>query len=77
MINQLSIATLALALSAPVFAEKEFEDHNRMMDHGDGHLMDATGGMVMQHNLPHQSHPSYSNHQYFARRALYALEKLW
>lgn len=50
MINQLSIATLALALSAPVFAEKEFEDHNRMMDHGDGHLMDATGGMVMGQN---------------------------
>lgn len=50
MINQLLIATLALALSAPVFAEKEFEDHNRMMDHGDGHLMDATGGMVMGQN---------------------------
>ena len=50
MIKQLSIATLALALSAPVFAEKEFEDHNRLMDHGDGHLMDMTGGMVMGQN---------------------------
>ncbi len=50
MIKQLSIVALSLALSAPAFAEKEFEDHNRMMDHGDGHLMDATGGMVMGQN---------------------------
>ncbi|WP_428357527.1 copper oxidase [Methyloprofundus sp.] len=50
MFKQLSIAALALALSAPVFAEKEFEDHNNMMDHGDGHLMDMTGGMVMGQN---------------------------
>ncbi|GAW86909.1 conserved hypothetical protein [Bathymodiolus platifrons methanotrophic gill symbiont] len=50
MIRQLSIAALALALSAPVFAEKEFEDHTNMMDHGDGHLMDMTGGMVMGQN---------------------------
>jgi len=50
MIKQLSIAAIALALSAPVVAEKQFEDHNRMMDHGDGHLMDATGGMVMGQN---------------------------
>ncbi|BCG62585.1 MAG: hypothetical protein methR_P0231 [Methyloprofundus sp.] len=50
MIKQLSIVALSLALSAPVFAEKKFEDHNRMMDHGDGHLMDATGGMVMGQN---------------------------
>lgn len=50
MIKHLSIAALALALSAPVFAEKEFEDHTRMMDHGDGHLMDMTGGMVMGQN---------------------------
>lgn len=50
MIKQLSIAAIALALSAPVFAEKEFEDHTNMMDHGDGHLMDMTGGMVMGQN---------------------------
>ena len=50
MIKQLSIAALTLALSAPVFAEKEFENHNNMMDHGDGHLMDMTGGMVMGQN---------------------------
>ena len=50
MIKQLSIAAIALALSAPVVAEKKFEDHNNMMDHGDGHLMDMTGGMVMGQN---------------------------
>jgi len=50
MIKQLSIAAIALALSAPVLAEKEFEDHTNMMDHGDGHLMDMTGGMVMGQN---------------------------
>ena len=50
MLKQLSIASLALALSAPVIAAKKFEDHNRMMDHGDGHLMDMTGGMVMGQN---------------------------
>jgi len=50
MIKHLSIAAFALALSAPVLAEKEFEDHTRMMNHGDGHLMDMTGGMVMGQN---------------------------
>ncbi|RLA19536.1 MAG: copper oxidase [Gammaproteobacteria bacterium] len=50
MIKQLSIAAIVLALSAPVYAAKEFEDHTRMMDHGDGHLMDMTGGMVMGQN---------------------------
>lgn len=50
MIKQLSIAAIALALSAPVVAEKTFEDHTNMMDHGDGHFMDATGGMVMGQN---------------------------
>ncbi|MCK5356374.1 MAG: copper oxidase [Methyloprofundus sp.] len=50
MIKQLSIAAIALVLSAPVVAEKKFEDHTNMMDHGDGHLMDATGGMVMGQN---------------------------
>ncbi len=50
MIKKLSIVAMALALSAPVFAEKEFVDHTNMMDHGDGHLMDMTGGMVMGQN---------------------------
>ncbi len=50
MIKRLSIAAMALALSAPAFAEKEFENHTMMMNHGDGHLMDMTGGMVMGQN---------------------------
>ncbi len=50
MIKHLSIAALTLVLSAPVFAEKEFEDHTQMMNHGDGHFMDMTGGMVMGQN---------------------------
>ncbi len=50
MLKKLPIAVLSLALSAPAFAEKEFEDHTNMMDHGDGHLMDMTGGMIMGQN---------------------------
>ncbi|MDC9728550.1 MAG: cupredoxin domain-containing protein [Methyloprofundus sp.] len=50
MLKKLSIAIVSLALSAPVFAEKEFENHTNMMDHGDGHLMDMTGGMIMGQN---------------------------
>jgi len=50
MIKRLSIAAIALVLSTPAFAEKEFENHTMMMDHGDGHLMDMTGGMVMGQN---------------------------
>jgi plastocyanin len=50
MLKKLLIAVFSLTLSAPVFAEKEFENHTNMMDHGDGHLMDMTGGMVMGQN---------------------------
>ena len=50
MLKKLSIAVFSLALSAPAFAEKEFENHTNMMDHGDGHLMDMTGGMIMGQN---------------------------
>lgn len=50
MLNKLSIAAISLVLSAPVLAEKEFENHTNMMDHGDGHLMDMTGGMIMGQN---------------------------
>jgi len=50
MLKKLSIAAIGVALSAPVLAEKEFENHTVMMDHGDGHLMDMTGGMVMGQN---------------------------
>ncbi len=42
---------LALTVSLPVYAEKEFLDHGPLlMDHGDGHFMDMDGGMVMGQN---------------------------
>jgi plastocyanin len=41
---------LALTVSLPVLAEKEFINHNKLMDHGSGHLMDMDGGMVMGQN---------------------------
>lgn len=43
-------AIFGLTISASAFAEKEFMDHSRLMDHGDGHLMDMDGGMVMGQN---------------------------
>ena len=43
-------AILGLTVSAPAFSAKEFMDHNRLMDHGDGHFMDMDGGMVMGQN---------------------------
>ncbi len=41
---------LALTVSFPVLAEKEFLVHDNMMNHGDGHLMDMDGGMIMGQN---------------------------
>jgi hypothetical protein len=50
MVKLLSAGALIFLFSAPVLAE-EYEDHNKMlMDHGDGHLMDMAGGMVMGQN---------------------------
>ncbi|MGZ5575846.1 MAG: copper oxidase [Methylobacter sp.] len=50
MVKLLSAGALIFLLSAPVSAV-EYEDHNGMlMDHGDGHLMDMAGGMVMGQN---------------------------
>jgi len=43
-------AALALTLSSSAFAEKEFMNHTRLMDHGDGHFMDMDGGMIMGQN---------------------------
>lgn len=42
-----------IALTFPnfVFAVQEFTDHTSLMDHGDGHLMDMDGGMVMGQNI--------------------------
>ena len=44
-------AVLGFSLSSSVFAEKQFLDHTNLMSHGDGHLMDMDGGMVMGQNL--------------------------
>lgn len=45
-----SVIVLASLISLPTFAQ-EFQDHDGMlMNHGDGHLMDMAGGMVMGNN---------------------------
>ncbi len=50
MLKFLSVGLLSVLFSAPVLAE-ELEDHTKMlMDHGDGHLMEMSGGMVMGQN---------------------------
>jgi len=50
MMKLLSVSALVLLFSTPVMA-KDYQEHNGMlMDHGDGHLMDMAGGMVMGQN---------------------------
>jgi hypothetical protein len=50
MVKLLSAGALIFLFSGPVSAV-EYEDHSGMlMDHGDGHLMDMAGGMVMGQN---------------------------
>ena len=50
MVKLLSVGALIFVFSSPVWAVV-YEDHNGMlMDHGDGHLMDMAGGMVMGQN---------------------------
>jgi hypothetical protein len=50
MVKLLSVGLLPVLFSAAVLAE-EIEDHTKMlMDHGDGHLMEMSGGMVMGQN---------------------------
>ena len=50
MMKFFPIGAIALLLSVSAFAE-EPEDHTTMlMDHGDGHLMEMSGGMVMGQN---------------------------
>ena len=50
MFKYLSVVILGFVLSTPVTA-LEIEDHTKMlMDHGDGHLMEMSGGMVMGQN---------------------------
>jgi hypothetical protein len=48
--KKVAIAVLLCTLSiTPVFA-KEFQNHTEMMAHGEGHLMDLDGAMVMGQN---------------------------
>jgi len=50
MVKWLSVGVLVFLFSAPLMAT-EYEDHDGMlMNHGDGHLMDMAGGMVMGQN---------------------------
>jgi len=48
----LTVFLFSLGLGSAVSAAEQpvIVDHNRMMDHGDGHLMDMDGGMVMGQN---------------------------
>ena len=51
MVKLLSVGVLIALFSAPVVMAQEYEEHDSMlMDHGDGHLMDMAGGMVMGQN---------------------------
>ena len=50
MVKLLSVGVLMVLFSAPIMAQ-DYEEHDGMlMDHGDGHLMDMAGGMVMGQN---------------------------
>jgi hypothetical protein len=50
MVKLLSVGVLLMLFSVPVLAQ-DYEDHDGMlMNHGDGHLMDMAGGMVMGQN---------------------------
>lgn len=48
--RSLLVFGFAVWVSVAVAAEPQIVEHNRLMDHGDGHLMDMDGGMVMGQN---------------------------
>ncbi|MBF6648573.1 copper oxidase [Methylobacter sp. BlB1] len=51
MVKLLSVAIISFLFSVPAaMAAEEYEEHNSLMSHGDGHLMDMGGGMVMGQN---------------------------
>lgn len=50
MVKQVAIAVFFCVLSVSHVSAKEFQDHTQMMAHGEGHLMDMDGGMVMGQN---------------------------
>lgn len=49
MAKFLSHLILAVMVSSSVSA-KQFQEHNALMNHGDGHMMDMDGGMIMGQN---------------------------
>ncbi len=50
MMKLVSVSVFAALFSLPTFAQ-DYQDHDGMlMNHGDGHLMDMAGGMVMGNN---------------------------
>lgn len=50
MFKTVSFAVIFSLFSVVNVAAKEIQEHNNMMNHGDGHLMDMDGGMVMGQN---------------------------
>jgi len=51
MTKLFSALILSLVIAYPLHAQEgKIVEHDRMMDHGDGHLMDMEGGMVMGQN---------------------------
>ncbi|BBL60274.1 hypothetical protein MKFW12EY_38870 [Methylomonas koyamae] len=50
MVKFFSLASLVCALSVSAVSAKEIQEHNQMMNHGDGHMMDMDGAMVMGQN---------------------------
>ncbi|MEI7839845.1 MAG: copper oxidase [Methylococcaceae bacterium] len=50
MMKLVSVSVFAALFALPAFAQ-DYQDHDGMlMNHGDGHLMDMAGGMVMGNN---------------------------
>jgi hypothetical protein len=49
MAKLFSLLLLTL-IATNIVSAKQFQEHNALMSHGDGHLMDMSGGMVMGHN---------------------------
>ncbi|MDD2770569.1 MAG: cupredoxin domain-containing protein [Methylococcus sp.] len=45
-----SAGLFAFSVGAAAAENVEIREHNRLMDHGDGHLMDMDGGMIMGQN---------------------------
>ncbi len=50
MDKKVAIALMICTMSVTPVSAKEFQDHTQMMAHGEGHLMDMDGAMVMGQN---------------------------